>query len=165
MICVVFGPLSLSQPGSANNYTRGISITRSHGSARVLYGRRWKSMGEGQIWPPATQNPLNRWSPKFVYVTASGISTTVQNFIQIGLGVSVLRMRDFAPLGTKWLGYYLGGGPWERLQRRRVHRFWRKMRQTTWFRARKCLRLRPPFSPKTAIFGPHFWHFFGRKRL
>ena len=27
----------------------------------------------------------------------------LQNFIQIGLGVSVLRMRDFAPL--KWLGY------------------------------------------------------------
>ena len=25
----------------------------------------------------------------------------VQNFIQIGLGVSVLRMRDFAPLGKK----------------------------------------------------------------
>ena len=25
----------------------------------------------------------------------------VQNYIQIGLGVSVLRMRDFAPLGTK----------------------------------------------------------------
>jgi len=25
----------------------------------------------------------------------------MQNFIQIGLGVSVLRMRDFAPLGTK----------------------------------------------------------------
>jgi len=29
------------------------------------------------------------------------ISTTKQNFIQIGLGLSVLRMRDFAPLGTK----------------------------------------------------------------
>ena len=27
----------------------------------------------------------------------------MQNFIQIGLGVSVLHMRDFAPL--KWLGY------------------------------------------------------------
>ena len=27
----------------------------------------------------------------------SGMSTTMQNFIQIGLGVSVLRMRDFAP--------------------------------------------------------------------
>jgi len=42
----------------------------------------------------------------------SGMSTIVQNFIQIGLGVSVLRMRDFAPLGTKRLGYFffLGGG-------------------------------------------------------
>jgi len=38
------------------------------------------------------------------------ISTTVQNFIQIGLGVSVLHMRDFAPLGTKWLGYFFWGG-------------------------------------------------------
>ena len=61
-------------------------------------------MGDGGIWPPATQKPFNRWSPKFVYVTTLGISTTVQNIIQIGLGVSVLRMRDFAPL--KWLGYF-----------------------------------------------------------
>jgi len=59
-------------------------------------------MGEGEIWAPVTQKPLNRWSPTFVYVTTSGISTTVQNFIEIGLGVSVLRMRDFAPLGKKW---------------------------------------------------------------
>jgi len=36
----------------------------------------------------------------------SGMSTTMQNCIQIGLGVSVLRMRDFAPLDTKWLGYF-----------------------------------------------------------
>jgi len=34
----------------------------------------------------------------------------MQNFIQIGLGVSVLRMRDFAPLGRKWLGYIFLGG-------------------------------------------------------
>jgi len=40
----------------------------------------------------------------------SVISTTTQNFIQIGLGVSVLRMRDFAPLGTKWLCYFFFGG-------------------------------------------------------
>ena len=32
-----------------------------------------------------------------------GISTTTQNFIQIGLGVSVLRMRDFAALVTRLL--------------------------------------------------------------
>jgi len=42
----------------------------------------------------------------------AGTSTTKQNFIQIGLGVSVMRMRDFAPLGTKWLGYFLGS--WEK---------------------------------------------------
>jgi len=34
----------------------------------------------------------------------------MQNFIHIGLGVSVLHMRDFAPLGTKWLGYFFWGG-------------------------------------------------------
>jgi len=37
----------------------------------------------------------------------SGISTTVQNFIQIGLGVSVLRMRDFAPQSDSAI--FLGG--------------------------------------------------------
>ena len=40
----------------------------------------------------------------------SGISTTVQNFIQIGLGVSVLRMRDFAPLVTRLLFFWGGEG-------------------------------------------------------
>ena len=33
------------------------------------------------------------------------MSTDMQNFIQIGLGVSFMRISDFAPLGTKWLGY------------------------------------------------------------
>ena len=32
----------------------------------------------------------------------------MQNFIQIGLGVSVLRMRDFAPLVT-WATFFGGG--------------------------------------------------------
>jgi len=50
--------------------------------------------------PPATQKLLNRLSPKFVQVTTSGISTTTPNFIQIGLGVVFLRMRDFTPLGS-----------------------------------------------------------------
>ena len=89
------------------------------------------------------------------------------NFIQIGLGVSVLRMRDFAPL--KWLGYFFGF--WEKLQPRRVHRFWRKIRQTTRFRPRKCLlgvakpksQVSTPIFPKNAIFGLYFdgtWNFF-----
>ena len=119
-------------------------------------------MGEGEIWHRAAKKTLNRWSPKFVRVTMLVISTTVQNFIQIGSGVSVLRMRDFAPLSTKWLGYFWGS--WERLQPRREHRFWRKIRQTTRFRARKCLlgvakpksKVSTAIFPKTAIFGPHF---------
>ena len=118
----------------------------------------------GKFDPPP---PKNLFTDGHQNLCTSGISTTMQKFIQIDLGVSVLRMRDFAPLGTKWLGYFFGGS-WERLQPRRVHRFWRKIRQTTRFRARKCLlgsrnqnlRLRPPFSPKTAIFGPHFWQNF-----
>jgi len=40
----------------------------------------------------------------------SEISTTKQNFMQIGLGVSVLRMRDFAPLGTVTRLFFVGGG-------------------------------------------------------
>ena len=60
-----------------------------------------KVNGTGGNLTPATQKPLNLWSPKFVYVTVSGMSTIKPNFIQIGLGVSVLRMRDFAPVGTK----------------------------------------------------------------
>ena len=51
---------------------------------------------------------------------------------------------------------------WERLQPRRVYRFWRKIRQTTRFHARKCLlgvarpksKVSTPIFPKTAILGP-----------
>ena len=119
-------------------------------------------MGEGEIWPPATPKPLNRWSPKFVYVTTSGISTTTQNFIQIGLGVSVLRMRDFAPLGKKWLGYFFGS--WERLQPWFAHRFWRKNtsndavphKQVPFGGRETNISGIGPIFPKTAIFGPHF---------
>ena len=55
----------------------------------------------GKFDPPPPKNTLNQWSPKFVCLTTSAISTTMQNFIQIGSGLSVLRMRDFAPLGKK----------------------------------------------------------------
>ena len=55
-------------------------------------------------------------------------------------------------------------GSWERLPPRRARRFWRKIRQTTRFRARQCLlgvakpksKVSTPIFPKTAIFGPHF---------
>jgi len=123
-----------------------------------------ESQWERGKFDPRTQKPLNRWSPKFVYVTTSGISTTMQNFIQIGWGVSVLHMRDFAPFGTKWLGYFLGGS-WERLQPRRAQRFWRKIRQPMWFHARKCLlgvakpkyKATTPIFPQNRHFGAPFW--------
>ena len=41
----------------------------------------------GEIWPLAAQKPLNRSYPKCVRVIASRISTTMQNFMHIGLGV------------------------------------------------------------------------------
>jgi len=55
----------------------------------------------GKLTTRSPKKTLNRWSPKFVRVTTSETSITVQNFVQIGFGVAVLRMRDFAPLGTK----------------------------------------------------------------
>jgi len=46
-------------------------------------------------------------------------SNTMQNFIQIGLMVSVLRMRDFTPLRQKLLGFFfLGWGVLEKGYRR-----------------------------------------------
>jgi len=76
------------------------------------------------------------------------ISTTKQNFNQIGLGVSVLRMRDFAPPKVTRLLFFGGG----------VEKGY------TETRAPKCLlgvakpksKVSTPISPKTAIFGPHF---------
>ena len=48
-----------------------------------------KVNGKGENLTPAPQKTLNQWSPKFVWVTTSVISKIVQNFIHIGLGVSV----------------------------------------------------------------------------
>ena len=70
------------------------------GRVRIFNGNQWETLSHartvvrecckgddesqremGKFDPPATQKPLNRWSPKVVYVTTSGISTTTQNFI------------------------------------------------------------------------------------
>ena len=93
-------------------YTKHIVITRWHSSARVLWGRRWKSMGYGEIWPPATQKPLNWWSPKFVQMTTSGISTTKPNFIHRfkGFGSAHARYRDPRHKVTRLLLWVLEKG-------------------------------------------------------
>ena len=117
----------------------------------------------GKFDPPPPKNPWTDGHQKFVYLTMSGISTTTQNFIQIGLGVSVLRMRDFAPLGRKWLGYFLGvlEKGYSRDTRTDFDAKYVKRRGSAqgsafWGSRNQNLRLWPPFPPKTAIFGPHF---------
>ena len=64
---------------------------------------------------------------------------------------------------------FWGGCSWERLQPRCVHRFWRKIRQTTRFRARKCLLgvSKPKSKVSTPIFpkNRHFWAPFRRDRI
>jgi len=97
----------------------------------------------------------------------------MQNFIQIALGVSVLRMRDFAPLGTKWLGYFWGGGgSWERVQPRHartgfdakyVKRRGSAQGSAFWGSRNQNLRLWLPFSPKPPFLGPISDNFFRPK--
>jgi len=76
-------------------------LSHARTAVRECYKGDDVSQWERGKFDPRHPNPLNRWSPKSALVTALAISTIMQNFIQIGLGVSVLRMRDFAHLGTK----------------------------------------------------------------
>jgi len=86
----------------------------------------------------------------------------MQNFIQIGLGVAVLRMRDFAPLGTKWLGYFwvLEKG-YSRNARTDFDAKYVERRGSVqgisafWGSRNQYLRFGPPFPPNRH-FGPHF---------
>ena len=89
------------------------------------------------------------------------MSTTVQNFIQIGLGVSVLRMRDLAHLVT-WLLFW---GVLEKgysrdactdFDAKYVKRRGSAQGSAFWGSQNQNLKSRPPFSLKTCILGPHF---------
>jgi len=71
-------------------------LSYSHGSARVLQGRRRKSMGKWKIRPLATPKPLKRSSQKVAHLIMSWISTDIQNLVTIPQGVSFSRMRETA---------------------------------------------------------------------
>jgi len=94
----------------------------------------------------------------------------MQNFIQIGLGISVLRMRDFAPLVTRLRFWVLEKG-YSRDARidfdaKYVKRRGSAQGSAFWGSRNQNLRLRPPFSRNTAIFGPiSTGQFFRRKQL
>jgi len=85
----------------------------------------------------------------------------MQNFIQIGLGVSVLRMRDFAPPSDSatFLGFLRKATAETRapiFDAKYVKRRGSAQGSAFWGLRNQNLRFRPPFPPKTAIFVPHF---------
>ena len=88
------------------------------------------------------------------------MSTITQNFIQIGLGVSVLRMRDFAPQSDSAIFGVLEKGYSQEartdFEAKYVKRRGSAQGSAFWGSRNQNLRLRPQFSTKTAIFGPHF---------
>ena len=111
-------------------------ITRSHGSVRVLWGRPSKSMGKGKIWPSADRKPLNRSSPHLNHVIMSRTSTTKQNFGSILSGVLLPIYANYTPSSVCYFTFF-GSSP--RLSARPLDGFWRSIRHTTRFCARKCL--------------------------
>jgi len=76
---------------------------RLHSSRPMLKPFSVVDFGDHRLRGFWSNFPLSHW------LSSSPLQhsrTAIQKFIRIGLGVSVLRMRDFAPLGTKWLGYF-----------------------------------------------------------
>jgi len=55
-------------------------------------------MENAKIRPLATPKPLDRSSHKLAGVITSWMALGMQNFVAIGLGVSVPQIRDFAVL-------------------------------------------------------------------
>jgi len=60
--------------------------------------RRSKSMEKAKIRPLTTPKPLNRPPKKLAGVITSWTEPGMQNFVAIGLGVSVPQIRDYAVL-------------------------------------------------------------------
>ena len=95
----------------------------------------------------------------------------MRNFIQIGLGVSVLRMRDFAPqsdlaifLGVLEKGYSQDART--DFDAKYVERRGSAQGSAFWGSRNQNLRLRPHFPPKPPFLGPiSDLEFFRRKRL
>jgi len=109
-------------------------------------------MEKWEIRPPLAQKPLNRSSPKFAWVIMSGTPTPMQNFITI-------RLRPFAPQicqNAHQVTRLVFFGSSDSLQPRPLQQFSRSIRQMTRFRARMCLYISTPFSPKNANFSSIF---------
>ena len=85
----------------------------------------------------------------------------MQNFIQIGLGVSVLRMRDFAPQSDSAIFFWVLEKGYSQDARtdfdaKCIKRRGSAQGSAFWGSRNQYLRFGTPFSQKTAIFGHHF---------
>ena len=118
-------------------------------------------MERGKFDPPAPHKPLNRWSPKFVWMTTSAISTTMQNFIQIGFrefrfcACVISRpsaQSDSATFLVLEKGY--SQDACTDFDAKYVKRRGSAQGSAFWGSRNHHLRFRPPFSQKTAILGP-----------
>ena len=121
-----------------------------------------KVNGKGEILTPSHhKNPLTdghenlcRWLRRWHLPTRKISSKSVWGFRFCTCVIS-------RPSAQSDSATFLGGS-WERLQPRRAHRFWRKIRQTTWFRARKCpLGVAKPKSKVLTPISPQNRHFWG----
>ena len=121
-------------------------------------------MEKAKIRPLAMQKPLNRSSQKLADVITSWTAPGMQNFVAIGLGVSVPQIRDFAVL-FGWLVFVRFLGSSIILQPTPMDGYLRKIRQMTSFRVRKCLLGVPMTTfyiwtlkfPKNRHYGDRFW--------
>jgi len=124
-------------------------------------GRRWKSMGKGEIWPPLPENP---WTKICMGNNVGDIYHHAKFYPKRFRGFGSAHAWFRAPQHKVTRLFFWWGGSWERLQPRPAHRFWRKIRQSTRFRARKCFfgvakpksKVSTRIFPKNRHFGPHF---------
>ena len=99
LLLIFTGRMPFLPPNQQRQSTEGKSHTRTV-VRECCTGEDQSQWEMGKFDPRHPKTP----QPMFTKICVGdyvGESTTMHNFIQIGLGVSVLRMRHFAPLGTK----------------------------------------------------------------
>jgi len=78
-----------------NVFQDDFAVTHLHGSARVFWRRRSKSMENAKIRPHTTPKPLYRSSQKLACVITLWTAPGMKNFVAIVLGVFAPQIRNF----------------------------------------------------------------------
>jgi len=129
----------------------------------------WKSMEKGEIWPPpATQQPLTDGHQNLYRQLCRRYLPPCKTLSKSVYGFRFCACVISRPSAQSDSATFFGSC--ERLQPRRAHPFWHKIRQTTRFRARKCIlgvakpvsKVWTPIFPQNTPFRPN-WIFFRQK--